>query len=202
MNVKDTYNTIEFPSNQTLFKEKNSKFYSYAFPINAEEDIKPILETLRKKHHGAGHFCYAFQLGTGPLYFRTNDDGEPSNSAGMPIYGQIQSYDLTNIAVIVVRYFGGIKLGVGGLITSYKAAAQLAIEQSKIIEKTIDQRFKIQFDYKNINLVMRVLKEKNAYILSQNMVEKCEIVIAIRKKYAENLYEIIKNIYEVEIKKI
>lgn len=139
---------------------------------------------------------------TEPVYFRTNDDGEPNNSAGMPIYGQIQSFGLTNIIVVVVRYFGGIKLGVGGLITSYKTAAQLAIEQSKIIEKTIDLKFKIQFDYKNINLVMRVLKDKNASIISQNMGEKCEIIIAIRKKNAENLFENIKNFYEVAIKKM
>ena len=118
MEIKDTFKTIASPSSEILFKEKNSKFFGCAFPVTSEEEIKSHLENLRKQHSGAGHFCYAFQLGTETIQFRANDDGEPSNSAGMPIYGQIQSFGVTNILVVVVRYFGGVKLGVGGLISA------------------------------------------------------------------------------------
>jgi uncharacterized YigZ family protein len=199
---KDTFKTIATESNEILFKEKNSKFYGYAFPLTNEVEVKISLEKLRKKHSSAGHFCYAFQTGTDTLYFRVNDDGEPSNSAGMPIYGQIQSYGLTNILVVVVRYFGGIKLGVGGLISSYKTAAQLALAETKIIEKTIDILFQISFDYKNMNKVMRIIKEKNLAIVSQNMNEYCQIVVSIRKRNAETIFETFKNIFEVDIKKL
>ncbi|HQW69201.1 MAG TPA: YigZ family protein, partial [Flavobacterium sp.] len=159
--MNDTYKTIEKPSEEILFKEKNSKFYGYAFPVTSEEEIKNHLDSLRKQHHGAVHFCYAFQLGTDKIQYRANDDGEPSNSAGMPIYGQIQSFGITNVLVVVVRFFGGVKLGVGGLISAYRTAAQMALEESQIIEKTIDVSFEISFDYKNMNKVMRVIKEKN-----------------------------------------
>jgi putative IMPACT (imprinted ancient) family translation regulator len=121
--LKDTFKTISNPSEEILFKEKNSKFFGYAFPILSDDEVKPIIDVLHKKHFGAGHFCYAFQLGTDKIQFRTNDDGEPSNSAGTPIYGQIQSFGLTNILVVVVRFFGGTKLGVGGLISAYKTGA-------------------------------------------------------------------------------
>src|SRR5690606_1222307 len=122
----DTYKTIDKASDEVLFKEKNSKFFGYAFPISNEDDVKIHLETLKKQHHSARHWCYAYQLGTqaNTITFRANDDGEPNNSAGMPIYGQIQSFEVTNVLVVVVRYFGGVKLGVGGLISAYKTAAQ------------------------------------------------------------------------------
>ena len=198
----DEYKTIASPSAEILFKEKNSKFFGYAFPVTTEEEIKYHLEQLRKQHFGAGHFCYAFQLGTEAIYFRANDDGEPSNSAGMPIYGQIQSFGLTNVLVVVVRFFGGVKLGVGGLISAYKTSAQLALEESEIIEKTIDVHFQIFFDYKNINKVMRIIKEKKLEIISQQMQEDCQIKISIRKKNAEIIFDIFSNLFEVEIKKI
>ena len=202
MEIKDTFKTIASPSTEILFKEKNSKFFGYSFPVTTEEEIKSHLEKLRKQHFGAGHFCYAFQLGTEAIYFRANDDGEPSNSAGMPIYGQIQSFGLTNVLVVVVRFFGGVKLGVGGLISAYKTAAQMALEESEIIEKTIDVHFRIFFDYKNINKVMRIIKEKKLEIISQQMQEDCQIEISIRKKNADTIYDIISNLFEVEIKKI
>ena len=113
--LKERYNTIEQASPATFFKEKGSKFYGYAFPLSKEEEVKSILEGLKKQHPSAGHFCYAWQLGEETIRFRVNDDGEPNNSAGQPIYGQIRSFDITNILVVVVRYFGGTKLGVGGL---------------------------------------------------------------------------------------
>ena len=202
MEIKDTFKTIASPSTEILFKEKNSKFFGYAFPVTTEDEIKSILNNLRKQHFGAGHFCYAFQLGTDTLFFRVNDDGEPSNSAGMPIYGQIQSYGLTNVLVVVVRFFGGVKLGVGGLISAYKTAAQMALEESVILEKTIDVHFQISFDYKNMNKVMRIIKEKNLEIISQQMKESCQIKIATRKKNAEIIFDIFFNLFEIEIKKI
>lgn len=198
--MKDTYKTIAFASEETLFKEKNSKFFGYAFPVTSEEEIKIHIEILRKKHHGAVHFCYAFQIGTNKVHYRANDDGEPSNSAGMPIYGQIQSFDLTNVLVVVVRFFGGVKLGVGGLISAYKTSAQLALEASDIIEKTIDIHFVISFDYKNMNKVMRVIKEKNLEIISQKMNESCEIEIATRKKNADAIFDIFNDFHEIHIK--
>ena len=202
MEIKDTFKTIASASTEILFKEKNSKFFGYAFPVTAEDEIKLHLDKLRKKHFGAGHFCYAFQLGTDTLFFRVNDDGEPSNSAGMPIYGQIQSFGLTNILVVIVRFFGGVKLGVGGLISAYKTAAQMALEESVILEKTIDVHFQISFDYKNMNKVMRIIKEKNLEIISQQMKESCQIKIATRKKNAEIIFDIFFNLFEIEIKKI
>jgi putative IMPACT (imprinted ancient) family translation regulator len=139
-------------------------------------------------------------LGTSKITYRANDDGEPSNSAGMPIYGQIQSFDLTNVLVVIVRFFGGTKLGVGGLISAYKTAAQMALENAEIIVKTIDVHFLVSFDYKNINKVMRVVKEKNLTIISQQMDEKCEIEIATRKSNEATTYSIFQNLFEVTIK--
>ncbi len=198
--TKDTFNTILAPSEEILFKEKNSKFYGYVFPIQRENEVKSIIERLKKQHSGAGHFCYAFQTGTEKIYFRTNDDGEPNNSAGMPIYGQIQSFELTNVLVVVLRYFGGVKLGVGGLITAYKTGAQMALSASQIIEKTIDVHYTINFEYKNMNKVMRVLKEKNLQPLHQKMDASCEITIATRKKNAESVFDIFNKMFEVGIK--
>jgi len=200
--LKDTYQTIAAPAPEILYKEKNSKFYGYAFPVTSEEEIKIHLEQLRKQHHGAVHFCYAFQLGTDTIYYRANDDGEPSNSAGMPIYGQIQSFGLTNVAVVVVRFFGGVKLGVGGLISAYRTAAQMVLQEAEIVEKTIDIYYKVAFDYKNMNKVMRIIKENNLEIVAQRMNESCEIDLATRKKNAEKIFDIFNHLFEIEIEKI
>jgi uncharacterized YigZ family protein len=198
--LNDTYKTIATSSEEILFKEKNSKFFGYAFPVTSEEEIKNHLDILRKQHYGAVHFCYAFQIGTDKIQYRANDDGEPSNTAGAPIYGQIQSFGLTNILVVVVRFFGGIKLGVGGLISAYRTSAQMALEAAEIIEKTINIHYIVSFDYKNMNKVIRVIKEKNLEIISQNMNESCEIEIATRKKNAEQVVDIFNNLFEIEIK--
>lgn len=198
--VKDTYRTIAEPSNEVLFKEKNSKFFGYAFPIQNEEEVKLHLEQLKKQHFSARHWCYAYQLGTDKISYRANDDGEPNNSAGMPIYGQIQSFELTNVLVVVVRYFGGVKLGVGGLIAAYKSAAQMALENAIIIEKTIDVHFQLFFEYKNMNKVMRIVKEKNLEIIHQEMTENCILTISTRKKNAEKIVDIFSNLFEVVVK--
>lgn len=198
----DAYKTITKPSEEVLFKDKNSKFYGYAFPVKTEEDIKQHLEDLKKQHHQARHWCYAYQIGTETIAYRANDDGEPNNSAGMPIYGQIQSFEVTNILIVVVRYFGGVKLGVGGLINAYKTGAQLALEASKIVTRTINKTFLISFDYKNMNKVMRVIKEKNLKVINQKLELDCQITISVRKKDASTIFEIFENIYEVNIKSL
>ena len=198
----DAYKTITKPSEEVLFKDKNSKFFSYAFPVKTEEDIKQHLEDLKKQHHQARHWCYAYQIGTETIAYRANDDGEPNNSAGMPIYGQIQSFEVTNILIVVVRYFGGVKLGVGGLINAYKTGAQLALEASKIVTRTINKTFLITFDYKNMNKVMRVIKEKNLKVINQKLELDCQITISVRKKDAHTIFEIFENIYEVNIKSL
>lgn len=195
----DTYKTINLPSEEVLFKEKNSKFFGYAFPVTAEEEVKEILEKLRKDHFSARHWCYAYQIGIEKIQYRANDDGEPNNSAGMPIYGQIQSFEVTNVLVVVVRYFGGVKLGVGGLITAYKTTAQMALENAEIIEKTIDIHFLISFGYANMNKVMRIIKEKNLQIIAQKMEMDCEIEIATRKKNVQNLLDTFESLYKIKI---
>ena len=195
----DTYKTINLPSEEVLFKEKNSKFFGYAFAVTAEEEVKEILEKLRKDHFSARHWCYAYQIGIEKIQYRANDDGEPNNSAGIPIYGQIQSFEVTNVLVVVVRYFGGVKLGVGGLITAYKTTAQMALENAEIIEKTIDIHFLISFGYANMNKVMRIIKEKNLQIIAQKMEMDCEIEIATRKKNVQNLLDTFESLYEIKI---
>jgi len=196
----DAYKTIEKPSKETLFKDRNSKFFGYAFPVKNEEDVKEALELLKKKHHAARHFCYAWKIGVEKPRFRANDDGEPSNSAGMPIYGQIQSFEVTNILMVSVRYFGGTKLGVGGLINAYKTSAQLALEASEIVEKTIDVQFQLSFSYDMMNKVMRIIKERKIKITHQEMTLDCVYTIAVRKKEADTILTIFNNLYKVEIK--
>lgn len=200
--IKDTYKTIDVASEETLFKDRNSKFFGYAFPVFTEDDIKEALEGLRKKHHSARHFCYAWQLGTETTRFRANDDGEPSNSAGMPIYGQLQAFDVTNILVVSVRYFGGTKLGVGGLINAYRTSAQLALEISKIKEKTIDIQYLLKFGYDMMNKVQRIVKERNLNIIAQKLEMDCEYTISVRKKEAQTIFDIFDTLFKVEIKEV
>jgi len=199
---KDIFKTIKKPSEEVLFKDKNSKFFGYAFPVTSEDEVKEILSTIKNNHHKARHWCYAYQIGTETIIYRVNDDGEPSNSAGMPIYGQIQSFEITNVLVVVVRYFGGIKLGVSGLINAYRTAAQMALEASKIIEKTIDIQYSISFEYETINTVMRTIKEQNLNIVSQKLELDCQIIVSVRKSEAEKVFEIFKNLFKVEIVKV
>ena len=200
--MDDLYKTITSPSIETVFKDRNSKFYGYAFPVTEEASVKDFLEFLRKKHHTARHFCYAWQLGTESVRFRANDDGEPSNSAGMPIYGQIQSFEVTNILVVSVRYFGGTKLGVGGLINAYRASARLTLESSAIEEKTIDESFQLNFQYDLMSKVLRILKENSITITRQKLEMDCEIIIAVRKSHIQKIVKIFETLYRVEIKKL
>ncbi|XCF07684.1 YigZ family protein [Tamlana crocina] len=200
MEENDTYKTIKTAPAPVLFKDKNSKFFGYAFPVLNEDAVKTHLETVKKEHHSARHWCYAYQLGTETISYRANDDGEPSNSAGMPIYGQIQSFDVTNVLIIVVRYFGGVKLGVGGLINAYRSAAQMALEASKMVTKTINIQYAISFGYKNMNTVMRVIKEHQLKIVDQTMELDCEIIISVRKRESKKIFDIFDHLFEVDIK--
>jgi uncharacterized YigZ family protein len=162
-----------------LFKDKGSKFFGYIFPVKTEEEIKQHLQDLKKEHFSARHFCYAYRIGTVNIKFRANDDGEPSNSAGKPILGQIQSHNLTNCLIVVVRYFGGTLLGVSGLINAYKNGAIEAINNAQLIEHHVENYYLVKFGFTQINEVMRVLKNHNARIISQNTITGYELSIAI-----------------------
>lgn len=187
MENSDIYKTLAKPTNEILFKEKKSKFYGYAYPITSEDEVKAIIEGLRKKHHTANHVCYAWQLGVSTFSYRANDDGEPNNSAGMPIYGQIQSFELTNVLVAVARIFGGTKLGVGGLISSYRRAAQMALEESSIVEKTIKAYIEIKFGYAVIDTVMRIIKQNQLEIVSQQFEMDCALTVSTAKNQGQQI---------------
>lgn len=191
MNESDIYKTLAGPSDEVLYKDKNSKFFGYAFPVSSEEEVKAQLEQLQSKHKSAGHFCYAWQLGTNSskLRYRVNDDGEPAHTAGTPIYHQLQSHQLTQILLVIVRYFGGVKLGVPGLIQAYKTTAALTLEASDIIEKIVWVHFEVTCNYPDLHHVMRLIKEKNLNMIQQEMYHNCRIVIAIRKSDAERFPE-------------
>lgn len=198
---KDVYKTIDKASTEALFKDRGSKFYGYAFPVTNEEEIKENIEFLKKQHYNARHWCYAWQLGMKYEKYRANDDGEPTNSAGTPIYGQLQAFEVTNVLVVVVRYFGGTKLGVGGLIQAYKTAAKLALENSEIIQKTINEEFILQFNYSEMNKVMRIVKEEQISIINQKLDLNCRYIISIRKKEAAKVFKLFDETYKVLIKK-
>jgi len=195
----DTFNTILNPTEFSLYKDKGSKFYGYAYAVEDETEIILVLEQLRKQHNKARHFCYAWRLGWDGLQYRVNDDGEPSGSAGLPIYGQIQSKDLTNILIVIVRYFGGTKLGVSGLITAYKTASISVLQNATIITKTIDNQFIILFSYENMDKVLRLLKNTTAKIESSKLDLKCEYKIAIRKSESEKLISELEELRCLEI---
>lgn len=199
MLFEDTYLTIELPA-QGLFKDKGSKFIAFAYPVSGEDEIKDQLQLLRKQHPGANHHCYAFRLGADKMAFRANDDGEPSNTAGKPILGQIQSKDLTNILIVVVRYFGGTLLGVSGLINAYRLAAADAIANAKIVERTVNELYELRFDYLQMNDVMKIMKDEKLEQRSQVFELRCELVFSVRKSNAVRVYDLFKKIAGLEIK--
>jgi len=199
--MPDSYLTLVSPSPEVVFKDRSSKFLGYAFPIKTAEDVKPLIDALKKKHHAARHWCYAWQLGIDTIQYRANDDGEPSNSAGKPIYGQIQAFKLTNVLIVVVRYYGGINLGVGGLIQAYKTAAKMSLEEAKIIKKLIKENYALHFEYKDLNNVMRIIKELDAEILSQKMALDCQINIAIRKSEVAHFLNYFTDLHQIKVNK-
>jgi uncharacterized YigZ family protein len=186
MLFSDTYLTIESPS-EGIYKDRGSKFLAFAFPVTKEEEIKEHLNKLRKEHPGANHHCYAFRLGADKLLFRANDDGEPSGTGGKPILGQIQSKDLTNILIVVARYFGGSLLGVPGLIAAYRGAAADALANAKIIERQIMEVYEILFPYAAMNDVMKILKDENLRQWNQDFQLDCKLKFSVRKNDADDI---------------
>ncbi len=184
--MSDTYKTISSLSEGT-FTEQRSKFIAYAVPVCTPDEVKKIVDGYHKQYYDARHVCWAYMLGSERTEFRVNDDGEPSSTAGKPILGVINSHELTDILIVVIRYFGGVKLGTGGLIVAYRAAAQEAIAASEIIEKTVDEIIEITFEYPFLNGVMRVIKEENPLVLSQEFDMDCQMKLRIRKSEAEKL---------------
>jgi len=176
--IIDTYRTLKAPS-EGIYKEKGSKFLAFAFPVETEEGIKQKLDEVRKKYYDARHHCYAWFLGADKSRFRANDDGEPSNSAGKPILGKLQSHDLSQVLIVVVRYFGGIKLGVGGLINAYRSAADDAILNGTIVQRKMKTFFEIQFSYEAMNDVMTFIKSKRIEQVSHQFELDCKIKLAI-----------------------
>ena len=195
----DTYKTIIAPT-EGIYKEKGSKFLSFAIPVNNSDEVKELVKNYRKEYYDSRHVCYAYMLGAERKEWRANDDGEPSGTAGRPILGQINSRELTNILVVVVRYFGGILLGTGGLVVAYKEATADALNQAEIIERTVDETISINFDYMLINEVMKIIKDTNTKILSQNFDNLCSMQLSIRKQDAAILSSKLEKIIGVVIK--
>lgn len=196
MQFEDTYKTINEPA-EGIFRDKGSRFLAYAYPLDAEAGVKPILQTLRLKHPKARHHCWAYRLGLDRANFRINDDGEPAGTAGRPILNSLLSAELTNVIVVVVRYFGGTLLGVPGLINAYKSATLEAIQSSNIIEKTVNDTFKVTCDYLQLNNVMQIIKETNLEIKSQVFDLECVFVLEVRKANAgaiRSRFELIRQI--------
>jgi len=186
--MEDTYKTIKNTS-EGLYKDKGSKFIAKAFPVKTEEEIKDIIQQLRKEYYDARHHCYAYRLGADKKKFRANDDGEPSSSAGKPILGQLQSFDLTNLVIVVIRYFGGTKLGVAGLINAYRTAAMEAINENEIIELQVQDFFEIKFDYFVMNDVMKILKDEELEQFDQIFELSCSLKVKIRQKDVASIKE-------------
>lgn len=192
--MQDSFRTISQPS-EGIYTEKRSKFLAFAIPVESVEEIKDIVAQYQKKYYDARHVCYAYMLGAERTEFRANDNGEPSGTAGKPILGQINSNELTNILIIVVRYFGGIKLGTSGLIVAYKQAAAEAIAAAEIIEKTVDTDITFLFEYPFMNDVMRIVKEENPQIVNQGYDSDCSMTLRTRKG---NMSKLISRLEKVE----
>lgn len=201
MLFEDTYQEISAPS-QGVFKDRGSKFFAHAYPVWNEEDIKSNLELLKKKYYDARHHCYSWILNPDKSAYRINDDGEPSGSAGRPIHGQLQSFDLTNTLVVVVRYFGGTKLGIPGLINAYKTATKEALNEAKILEKRIKDVYLVEFTYPDMNIVMKILKDEVLDQFDQVFGIDCKLKFAVRKNDSERVFELFRKIHTLKIKYI
>ena len=195
--MNDTYHTIEGVATATV-TEKRSKFIAFAHPVSSGEEVKEIVLHYRKEYYDARHICWAYMLGFERNEFRSNDDGEPSGTAGKPILGQINSNGLTNILIVVIRYFGGVKLGTGGLIVSYKAAASEVINDAKIVERTVDEVVVVHFPYIQLNSVMRIVKEMTPEIINQTFEMECNMTLCIRKGEAERLKSALADVDELQ----
>lgn len=184
--MEDTYRTLAAPA-EGLYKDKGSKFLAFAYPVSSEAEVKTHIDRIKKEYFDARHHCYAYALGPKGENFRANDDGEPSGTAGRPIHGQILSAGLTNVLVVVVRYFGGILLGTSGLIVAYKEATKDALSQAKVKECTVDQRYKIEFDYLSMNSVMKILKDFSLVPQNQQYDLTCSLEVDLRISLCERM---------------
>lgn len=197
MTVEDRYKTITVDS-ESIFKEKSSKFITYLFPVKSEKEALERLQELKKRHYDATHHCWAYRLGFEGETFRANDDGEPSGTAGKPILGQLVSTGLTWVMAVVVRYFGGTKLGVSGLISAYRESTAQAIEEAQVVEKTRDGWYEVRFSYEVINSVMKINKEFSPRILEQNFDNMCSIILGIRASKEKQMIEKLEKIDSVQ----
>lgn len=195
--MEDQYKTLEYPA-EGLYKEKGSKFIAWALPVESSDEVRRQIDRLKRQYHDARHHCYAYRLGEGPYDTRYNDDGEPSGTAGKPIYGQILSFDLTNVMIMVIRYFGGVKLGTGGLIQAYRFAARDAIANGNIITKNWTITLKVSFPYTRMNEVMHTIKDAHVHIIQQEFRLKPTISLEIRKGKKEELFQKLISIEAVE----
>ena len=198
--ANDSYHTIEQTIEPSIFKDRKSKFLGYALPFDDINKLKPLIEKIKKEHHSARHWCYAYRIGIEKINERANDDGEPSNSAGIPILGQIKAKNLTNILVVVVRYYGGVKLGVGGLMNAYKTATQMILDKVEIIEKIRTKNLSIVFKYNDMNKVMRIIKEYNLDIKLQNLQAEGTIILSIRLDDFEKIKNLFEKIHTLTVK--
>ena len=198
MMTSDTYLTLAAPS-EVIYTEKRSKFIAMALPVHTVDEVKSMLDTCQKKYYDARHICYAYMLGPERKDYRSNDNGEPSGTAGKPILGQINSHNLTDILVIVVRYFGGIKLGTSGLITAYRAAASEAIGAATVVEKTVDEEVTFFFEYPMMNDVMRIVKEEGPSIVSQGYDTDCSMTLRIRRSLMPRLRQRLEKVETLRI---
>ncbi|MDP5101401.1 MAG: YigZ family protein [Nonlabens sp.] len=197
--MKDSYNTIKRKTAQVLFKDAGSKFYGSAFPLQNEEQVATFIEPLRKKYKKANHHCYAWKLGNTDDNYRANDDGEPNHSAGDPILGQILARDLSDVLVVVTRIFGGTKLGMGGLINAYRETARLTLEQAIVIEKTVTEPLTVHFGYEQMSAVMRLIKELDLEIATQELLASCSITLNVKLHDMENVQRAFEKIYPVTV---
>lgn len=198
--MDDVFRTIAAFSTG-IFKDKGSKFLAFAYPVQTEEEVKQIISTLKKEHHSARHHCYAWRMGTEDIVYRTNDDGEPSSTAGKPILGVLVKFNLTNTLVVVVRYFGGTLLGVSGLINAYRHAASDAITNATIIEKIIGMNWTVRFTYNEMQEVMNLTKQENLAIIHSTFNEICEITFSVRKNNEQRVIELFGKIHGITVKK-
>ena len=196
--MKYTYKEIKSPS-KGLYREKGSKFISYSFPLYLETDVKDKIDELKKIHQGAQHFCYAYIINPDKSTQRSYDDGEPSSTAGKPILGQITSNDLTNILIVVIRYYGGVKLGIRGLIRSYKTASIEAIRSAQIITKTIKEQYEVIFKYPQMNIIMRIVKEFNLEIIDTDFKIECKLIFTVPKNKKKMVMNILNNKHQLSI---
>ena len=193
------FQTIESSSNEILYKDKGSKFFGYAFPIYNENDVKNTIGLLKERHKTAGHFCYAYRLGADGDIYKVSDDGEPNNSAGPPILGQLQARNITNSLVVIVRYFGGTKLGVGGLISAYRTAAKQSLDECEITTLHIKEKILVRFSYSELSYVMRIVKKFNLIILEQHQELECWLKILVKKRDLELVKSAFKSHHKIKL---